>query len=416
MYSLYKQATVGNVRSPRPGIWDMLGRAKWDAWAQHKDLNPQEAKWLYVDALMKVLRKYSDKTVARDLVQELESYNEEASNLVLSRTISGSSSTSSGSTVSEDGGLRRMTPAQPLLPGRRTSQSNTPQKQDPALESSSEEESEAEEPTELRQARTPSERSYSQLLRPQSSLSGRHYRTPMAGSSIMSPPPPHIPASQPMPILTSSAFAGDTNMTGSVPTSYYRPPSTSLNPVMDPRRVMSPQHTHYPTQPLIPPYPQEPQSTLERALESVQAHVAALTERLEVLEARTPARRSTSSLSQSNSPAHQDRNGYFPHGHRYWGTENWGLWSLVLNPVSRCLEVIHQLTTFFMNTNMESPALTIVRRLALDVSFLVCVLTIFKLLWRKSGLRRREVLAALVALWRAIAGTNRDRRLVDKGV
>lgn len=22
-------ATVGNVRSPRPGIWDMLGRAKW---------------------------------------------------------------------------------------------------------------------------------------------------------------------------------------------------------------------------------------------------------------------------------------------------------------------------------------------------------------------------------------------------
>lgn len=22
-------ATVGNVKSPRPGIWDMLGRAKW---------------------------------------------------------------------------------------------------------------------------------------------------------------------------------------------------------------------------------------------------------------------------------------------------------------------------------------------------------------------------------------------------
>ncbi|EDR14188.1 uncharacterized protein LACBIDRAFT_244827 [Laccaria bicolor S238N-H82] len=54
MYSLYKQATVGNVRAPRPGIFDMLGRAKWDAWAKHKDLDPFEAKWLYVDALLKV--------------------------------------------------------------------------------------------------------------------------------------------------------------------------------------------------------------------------------------------------------------------------------------------------------------------------------------------------------------------------
>ncbi|EEB86565.1 hypothetical protein MPER_16438, partial [Moniliophthora perniciosa FA553] len=38
--------TVGNVKSPRPGMWDMLGRAKWDAWAKHKDLDPYEAKWL----------------------------------------------------------------------------------------------------------------------------------------------------------------------------------------------------------------------------------------------------------------------------------------------------------------------------------------------------------------------------------
>jgi acyl-CoA-binding protein len=54
MYSLYKQATAGNVKSPKPGIWDMLGRAKWEAWAKHKDLDSYEAKWLYVDALLKV--------------------------------------------------------------------------------------------------------------------------------------------------------------------------------------------------------------------------------------------------------------------------------------------------------------------------------------------------------------------------
>ncbi|KIO13091.1 hypothetical protein M404DRAFT_124849 [Pisolithus tinctorius Marx 270] len=55
MYSLYKQATIGNVTSPRPGLLDMLGRAKWDAWAKLKDMNPYEAKWRYVDALLKVL-------------------------------------------------------------------------------------------------------------------------------------------------------------------------------------------------------------------------------------------------------------------------------------------------------------------------------------------------------------------------
>ena len=67
-------ATVGNVKTQRPGIWDMLGRAKWsvristkefniyrtffwlrDAWAQNKDLEPYEAKWLYVDAMLKAV-------------------------------------------------------------------------------------------------------------------------------------------------------------------------------------------------------------------------------------------------------------------------------------------------------------------------------------------------------------------------
>ena len=29
LYSLYKQATEGDVKSKRPGVLDMLGRAKW---------------------------------------------------------------------------------------------------------------------------------------------------------------------------------------------------------------------------------------------------------------------------------------------------------------------------------------------------------------------------------------------------
>ncbi len=34
LYSLYKQATEGDVSSKRPGMLDMLGRAKWDAWSK----------------------------------------------------------------------------------------------------------------------------------------------------------------------------------------------------------------------------------------------------------------------------------------------------------------------------------------------------------------------------------------------
>ncbi len=33
MYALYKQATVGDVTGSRPGVLDLRGRAKYDAWA-----------------------------------------------------------------------------------------------------------------------------------------------------------------------------------------------------------------------------------------------------------------------------------------------------------------------------------------------------------------------------------------------
>jgi acyl-CoA-binding protein len=33
MYALYKQATAGEASGPRPGAFNMVGRAKYDAWA-----------------------------------------------------------------------------------------------------------------------------------------------------------------------------------------------------------------------------------------------------------------------------------------------------------------------------------------------------------------------------------------------
>lgn len=54
----------------------------------------------------------------------------------------------------------------------------------------------------------------------------------------------------------------------------------------------------------------------------------------------------------------------------------------------------------------------IIRRLCLDVSFLLCVIAVVGAIWRKSGNRRREVRAALVVLWRAVVGDGRSRRVV----
>ncbi|WWC70705.1 uncharacterized protein I206_104656 [Kwoniella pini CBS 10737] len=75
LYSLYKQATEGDISISRPGILDILGKAKWDAWNKQKGIDKQEAKRLYVDALLKILRKHGDQEGSQSHILELESYN-----------------------------------------------------------------------------------------------------------------------------------------------------------------------------------------------------------------------------------------------------------------------------------------------------------------------------------------------------
>lgn len=48
IYSLYKQATEGDVEGKRPGFTDMVGRAKYDAWAAVKGKSRDEAMQEYV--------------------------------------------------------------------------------------------------------------------------------------------------------------------------------------------------------------------------------------------------------------------------------------------------------------------------------------------------------------------------------
>ena len=49
LYALYKQGSEGDVAGKRPGFTDMVGRAKYDAWAKVKGMAQDEAMQKYVD-------------------------------------------------------------------------------------------------------------------------------------------------------------------------------------------------------------------------------------------------------------------------------------------------------------------------------------------------------------------------------
>ena len=51
IYSLYKQASAGDVEGKRPGFTDMVGRAKFDAWAALEGKTTDEAMQEYIDLI-----------------------------------------------------------------------------------------------------------------------------------------------------------------------------------------------------------------------------------------------------------------------------------------------------------------------------------------------------------------------------
>jgi acyl-CoA-binding protein len=54
LYALYKQATVGDVSGKRPGFMDMVGQAKYDAWAKVKGTSKDAAMQAYIDLVNKL--------------------------------------------------------------------------------------------------------------------------------------------------------------------------------------------------------------------------------------------------------------------------------------------------------------------------------------------------------------------------
>lgn len=48
LYSLYKQATEGDVAGKRPGFTNFVGRAKYDAWSNLKGTDQETAMQSYI--------------------------------------------------------------------------------------------------------------------------------------------------------------------------------------------------------------------------------------------------------------------------------------------------------------------------------------------------------------------------------
>ncbi|HEX5064141.1 MAG TPA: acyl-CoA-binding protein [Kofleriaceae bacterium] len=53
LYALYKQATTGDVDGGRPGMMDLRGRAKYDAWAKRKGMTKDAAMQAYIELVAK---------------------------------------------------------------------------------------------------------------------------------------------------------------------------------------------------------------------------------------------------------------------------------------------------------------------------------------------------------------------------
>ncbi len=58
LYSYFKQVTVGDVNTDRPGMFYMKDRAKWDRWESRKGMSKEDAEKAYIDLVNGLLEKY----------------------------------------------------------------------------------------------------------------------------------------------------------------------------------------------------------------------------------------------------------------------------------------------------------------------------------------------------------------------
>jgi acyl-CoA-binding protein len=54
LYALFKQASSGDVQGARPGFFDFVGTAKYEAWEKQRGTNREDARRQYVELVRKL--------------------------------------------------------------------------------------------------------------------------------------------------------------------------------------------------------------------------------------------------------------------------------------------------------------------------------------------------------------------------
>ncbi|KAM7351919.1 uncharacterized protein ACRADG_004624 [Cochliomyia hominivorax] len=71
-YGLYKQATEGPCHQRKPAFWDVVNKAKWDAWNRNSHLNREEAMEKYVQCLQEIIETMSFTENVQNFVGSLQ--------------------------------------------------------------------------------------------------------------------------------------------------------------------------------------------------------------------------------------------------------------------------------------------------------------------------------------------------------
>ncbi|CAK9297695.1 unnamed protein product [Gordionus sp. m RMFG-2023] len=58
LYGLFKQATVGDCNTEKPGLLDIKEKAKWESWNAKKGMTKENAMKAYIKLAESLIKKY----------------------------------------------------------------------------------------------------------------------------------------------------------------------------------------------------------------------------------------------------------------------------------------------------------------------------------------------------------------------
>ncbi|XP_070175138.1 acyl-CoA-binding domain-containing protein 5-like isoform X3 [Littorina saxatilis] len=70
-YAYFKQATEGPCTAPKPGIWNLVNRKKWEAWSELGEMQKESAMLFYVDELKNVSKHVKETLYPSEIVETM---------------------------------------------------------------------------------------------------------------------------------------------------------------------------------------------------------------------------------------------------------------------------------------------------------------------------------------------------------